>query len=406
MIRIGIIGMGYRGTIHFKNLLLREDVIVMAIVDPHYNEEEIKRWCNEKGKAVPALYSSQKGYHEMMSVHDIDGVILSVPWDLFTPILLELLPYPCYIGVEASSIDKIEDIERLQKSYQAHNSEVMILENACYHRDVMAVFQMVGKGLFGELVHLRGGYEHDLRKVKFDEKFCFGPNAKHEARWRTAHSLQRNGDLYPSHGIGPIAYILDINRGNRFVSISSFASKSRGLGNYLKRHKGVDHLDAKLPWKLGDVITSTLTTQRGETIILTHNTNTSRPYSLGFRVQGTDGIWIQENGNHLHIESLGESVDWMENPDQILRQHDAVCWKRYHKEAAKTVRHDMDFFVLNDFLLAVDSKTSPKFDIYDLLSWMAISPLSEESIKQGGLPIPFPDFTNEQWRSRESFYKE
>ncbi|QZE14862.1 hypothetical protein K4L44_03100 [Halosquirtibacter laminarini] len=404
--RIGVIGMGYRGKIHFQNILQRKNVVVVAISDPSMNREEIISWCEDAGHPIPAFYTEREGYEEMLQNELLDGIILSVPWDHFTAILCRTLSFNLMIGVEASSISKLSEIDQIMNSYFANSSKVMILENACYHRDVMSIFNMVQKGLFGELLHMRGGYEHDLRGVKFDKNYQYGTGAEGEASWRTIHSLKRNGDLYPSHGIGPLSYLLDINRGNRFISISSFATKSKGLSHHLKKHLGTDHPNANISWKLGDVITSNITTARGETIILTHATNTCRPYSLDFRVQGTEGIWIQENGNHLHIDSLCEHGEWSPSPLSILREYDAPCWKENESLAATSVRHEMDYFVLDDFIKSTQDEKEPKFDIYDMATWLSISALSEISIEKGGVPIPFPDFTLGKWKSRESFYSQ
>jgi hypothetical protein len=150
---------------------------------------------------------------------------------------------------------------------------VMVLENVCYRRDIMAVYNMVRKGLFGEILHLQGGYQHDLRGVKFNDGITpynsgaeFGAKGFSEAQWRTNHSVNRNGDLYPTHGLGPVAMMIDINRGNRLTRLSSVATKAKGLHKYIVNHPkgGENHLNAKVNFKLGDIVTTQIQTHNGE----------------------------------------------------------------------------------------------------------------------------------------------
>ena len=204
-------------------------------------------------------------------------------------------------------------------------ANVMMMENVCYRRDVMAILQMVRQGLFGELIHMQAGYQHDLRGVKFndgktpyDSGVEFGEKAFSEARWRTNHSVHRNGDLYPTHGIGPVAEMLNINYGNRFVSLSSFPAKSSGLHEYIVKKGGPQHPNAKVEFKLGDVVTTQIRCANGETILLQHDTSLPRPYSLGFRVQGTRASgWISTIRLYLKASAQNRMYGNRHNPTWI-----------------------------------------------------------------------------------------
>ncbi|MGY0041331.1 hypothetical protein [Pedobacter sp. NJ-S-72] len=169
---------------------------------------------------------------------------------------------------------------------------------------------MVRQGIFGEILHLQGGYQHDLREVKFNDGIKpygggveFNEKGFSEARWRTNHSVHRNGELYPTHGIGPVAQCININRGNKFLKLNSFATKSRGLHKYVVDKGGESHPNAKVNFRLGDIVTTTIDCANGETIILQHDTNSPRPYSLGFRVQGTNGLWMDINDSVYIVEA-------------------------------------------------------------------------------------------------------
>ncbi|MBO9633768.1 MAG: gfo/Idh/MocA family oxidoreductase, partial [Chitinophagaceae bacterium] len=274
-------------------------------------------------------------------------------------------------------------------------------------RDVMAVLNMVRQGLFGEIIHLQGGYQHDLRGIKFNDGKSnntgveFGEKGYSEARWRTEHSIRRNGDLYPTHGIGPVAEMININRGNRFVSLNSFSTKARGLHNYIVDHSSEQHPNAKIQFKLGDVVTTTIGCANGETILLQHDTNLPRPYSLGFRVQGTKGLWMDVN-HSIYIEGTSPKGHTWEDAQAYLDKYDHPLWARWSKETEGAGHGGMDFFVLHAFIESIKRKTATPMDVYDAAAWSAITPLSEKSIELGNQTVEFPDFTNGQWKTRKN----
>jgi hypothetical protein len=285
---------------------------------------------------------------------------------------------------------------------------LMMLENVCYRRDVLAVTNMVRQGIFGELIHLQGGYQHDLRSIKFNDGNTkpgvgaeFGEKAFSEAQWRTWHSVNRNGDLYPTHGVGPLAMMLNINRGNRFTKLVSYSTKARGLHDYVVKIGGENHPNAKVNFKLGDVVTTMIRTAQDETVLLQHDTNLPRPYSLGFRVQGSKGIWMDVNKS-IYIENVSKDPDRWEDAKAWLDKYDHPLWKKYGNDAAGAGHGGMDWFVLNAFIESVKRKTNAALDVYDAVTWSAIAPLSEASIQRGGESIDFPDFTHSQWMYRKS----
>ena len=266
---------------------------------------------------------------------------------------------------------------------------------------------MVRKGLFGELVHLQGGYQHDLREVKFNDGVHpygggveFGEKGFSEAHWRTNHSVYRNGDLYPTHGIGPLAHYVNINRGNRFLNLSSFASKTRGLHDYIVKKGGESHPNAKIKFKLGDVVTTQINCANGETILLQHDTNLPRPYSLGFRVQGTEGLWMDVNKG-IYIEGKSAKPHQWDDATAWFEKYDHPLWAKWSKETEGAGHGGMDFFVVHAFIESIKRKTPTPMDVYDAAAWSAITPLSEQSIELGNETVEFPDFTGGQWMYRK-----
>ncbi len=399
--RIGFIGVGLRGTNHLQNLLYRDDAVVPAIcdVDPARIRIVQDRLVKAGHKKAEAYTDGEHAYLKMLQRADLDGVIIATPWEWHTPMAVAVMKAGKYAGVEVSAANTVEECWDLVNTSEATGMPCMILENVCYRRDVMAILNMVRQGLFGELVHGQCGYQHDLRAVKFEPGAEFGPQGVHEARWRTAHSVSRNGDLYPTHGIGPIATYLDINRGNRFVSLTSTATKARGLHDYVVAKGGADHPNAKVRFKLGDVVTTVIQTANGESVLITHDTNLPRPYSLGFRVQGTKGLWMND-GNTIYIEGRSKPHQW-EPSEAYLKEYDHPLWKRYEAKATGSGHGGMDFFVLHAFVEAVKAKAPTPLDACDAAAWSVISPLSEMSVAAGGAPQAFPDFTRGRWMTRK-----
>ncbi len=407
-VRIGLIGVGGRGRSHLRNLLNRDDILVQAIcdIDPEAIEKS-QAMIEKAGHKKAKVYSqSEWAFLDLLDRKDIDGVIISTPWLWHTKMAVAAMKAGKYAGVEVSAATTLQECWDLVNTSEQTGIPCMILENVCYRRDVMAVLNMVRAGIFGEIIHCRCGYRHDLRAVKFNPGVQFGQGAKGEARWRTLHSIKRNGDVYPTHGAGPIATMLNINRGNRFVSIVSTATKARGLHNYIVNHPegGKDHPNAKIKWKLGDVVTSLITTANGETILVTHDTNLPRPYSLNFSVQGTKGLTdFDRHTKRIYVEGASEHHRW-EDMQPWLEKYDHPLWKKYGEYAAGSGHGGMDFFVLNAFIETVKRQIDPPLDVYDAAAWSAITPLSERSIAEGGEPQQFPDFTRGRWIKRKPVF--
>ena len=410
-IRIGIIGTGMRGRSLLDILLRRDDVEIAALCDIDQDAlTKAKTMLRKEGKGDPSLFSeSQDSWREMLKKTEMDAVIIATPWTLHAPMAKAVMEAGMYAGVEVPVALTLEDCMELVAVSERTGMPCMMLENVCYRRDIMAIMNMVRKNMFGELVHMECGYQHDLREVKFNDGkqpygggVEFGEKGYSEARWRTNHALHRNGDFYPTHGIGPVAMMLDINRGNRFLSVSSFATKSRGLREYIVAQAGEDHPNASLNWKLGDVVTSMLQTSNGETVMIQHDTSLPRPYSLGFRVQGSRGLWMAVNKS-LHIEGLTEAHRWAD-AKPFLEEYDHPLWKRYAEDSKGAGHGGMDFFVIHAFVESVKAGTQTPIDVYDSVTWSAIVELSEQSIQQGGSPIPFPDFTGGQWVTRRNTF--
>jgi predicted dehydrogenase len=406
-IRVGFIGVGFRGQSHLALALTRPDVDVVALCDiqPPMMEMSLDLVA-KSGKPKPqVILDGPHGYQKLLENKNIDAVIIATPWEWHATMCLDAMNAKKYVGCEVITGMTVEECWELVHTSERTGMPLMMLENVCYRRDVMAVLNMVRQGIFGELIHLQGGYQHDLRSIKFNDGKTndnpgvgaeFGEKGFSEAQWRTAHSLRRNGDLYPTHGIGPLAMMLDINRGNRFTKLVSYSGKARGLHEYIVKVGGEQHPNAKLNFRLGDVVTTMIRTANDETVLLQHDTDLPRPYSLGFRVQGTHGLWMDVNKS-IYVENASPQADRWEDAKSWLDKYDHPLWKKYGSDAAGAGHGGMDWFVLNAFLEAVKRKTTTPQDVYDAVTWSAITPLSETSIQRGGESVDFPDFTKGRW---------
>jgi hypothetical protein len=263
------------------------------------------------------------------------------------------------------------------------------MENCNYDRIEMMILNMVKQGMFGELLHGEGGYLHDLRSVKHD--------LKGEGLWRRAHSMKRNGDLYPTHGLGPVCQCMDINRGNYFDYVVSVGSQTRGLHLYAEARFGPESPQAKEKFVLSDVVTTLIKTKRGETIVLTHDTSSPRPYSRNILVQGTKGLVRKYPEPKVYIEGRSKDDDW-EAVDAYLKEFDHPIWKQLEDQSKGAGHGGMDF--IEDFRLidALLSGRTPDTDVYDGAVLSAITELSGKSIAKGGMPMKFPDFTGGKWK--------
>ncbi len=412
-VNVVIIGVGLRGQEHLKLLLRRADVNVIAICDVEDRMISTSRkLITDSGKKMSQVFTGDTyAWKKMLELKDIHAVIIATPWEWHKEMIIGALEAGIkYVGTEVMIGITLQDHWDVVHAAEKAKAHVMMLENVCYRRDVMAVLNMVRQGIFGELIHLQGGYQHDLREVKFNDGVqpygggCeFGEKGWSEAKWRTNHSVYRDGDLYPTHGIGPVANYININRGNRFINLCSFSSKARGLHEHVVKKCGEDHPNAKVHFKLGDVVTTNIKCANGETILLQHDTNLPRPYSLGFRVQGTAGIWMDVN-NGMYIEGKSDKAHRWDTATAWLNKYDHPLWARYGKDAAGAGHGGMDFFVVNAFIESCKRGDSTPLNVYDAAAWSAIAPLSEQSIELGNETIEFPDFSGGQWMYQKPFF--
>ncbi|MDD6877297.1 MAG: Gfo/Idh/MocA family oxidoreductase [Clostridiaceae bacterium] len=394
-IRVGYVGLGGRGQGQMGLTLEMEDVEVVAVCDVYEDRvQEALQTIREKRPELCA--QGYTDYRKLVARPDLDAVVVTSSWQTHARIAEAAMRAGKYAAIEVGGASSLEECWRLVRAYEETGMPLMMLENCCYGRNEMALLSMVKRNIFGELIHLDGAYAHDLR-----DEITGGLIRRH---YRFRNFQRRNGDLYPTHALGPIANMLSINRGNRFVSLTSMSSKSRGLHDFAVQKYGADHEYAKINWNEGDICTTLIKCANGETIRLEHDDCLARIYSRELTVRGTRGMY-GEDGDRLMIEGLNKKPEgawepeWMKFTEE-LPKYEHPLWKWFQSAGVKGGHGGMDFLVQRAFFESVKAGTGTPIDAYDTASWMSITTLSEQSVAMGSLPVPVPDFTNGLWLDR------
>lgn len=410
-IRLAFIGVGLRGRNHVALALGRDDIEVVAICD---TQEEPLASCRKQfqkaNKKLPKEYTGGiDAYKKLLEKEKLDAVVIATPWQFHKDQAVDAMKAGLYVGCEVIAGLTVEDHWEVVKTSEQTGKPYMTLENVCYRRDVMAILNMVRQDLFGELIHLEGGYQHDLREVLFNDGkkpygggVEYGPKAMSEAQWRTQFNIDQDGDLYPTHGLGPLMHYTNINHGNRLTNMVTFSSKARGLADYVQK-TSPGHPNAKINYKSGDVNTTLINCANGETLLLSHDVHLPRPYSIGFRVQGTEGIWMDLN-NGLYLEGKSAKPHAWDEATEWLKKYDHPLWAKYANDAAGAGHGGMDWFVFNAFIESVKQNKQTPIDVYDSVTMSVITPLSTISLAEGNKSVEIPDFTNGKWKERKVLF--
>ena len=395
-VRIGIVGVGHRGTAHVQTLLDVPGVEIPAICD--INEANLARAvgiAEQAGRRRPEGYSNgMEDFRRLCAREDLDAVLTATPWEWHTPICVAAMNAGKYAATEVPAAITVEECWELVETSEKTGKPCMILENSCYNRNVLLVLNMIRQGIFGDLLHAEGGYQHDIR---LGDKV----NERGEIQWRGMHALKRNGNLYPTHPIGPISWWMNINRGDRFSYLVSMSTPSLGINHWVGKKLGPDHPNARRQFANGDINTSLIKTEKGLTVTLYHDTQTPRPYDLILRVQGTEAIY-SGTLDQIYIDGRspvqGSKPVW-EGLEPYYTQYEHPLWKSLGQTAKKYPHGPIDYIVVHQFIQAVRAKSQPPIDVYDAATWSVISPLTERSVAAKSAAVDFPDFTRGKWKT-------
>ena len=390
-VRIGFVGVGGQGSVHVDNLLKIEGVEIRAICDiVEWKVARAQDAVVAADQPKPAGYArGPRDFERMCAEQDLDLVFTATPWEWHVPVMLAALQHGKHAATEVPAAMTVDDCWQLVETAEQRHKHCVMMENCCYDRREMLALHLVRKGILGEVLHAECGYLHDLRATKFAKEG--------EGLWRRAWSQQADGNLYPTHGLGPIAQCMDINRGNRFDFLVSMSSNHRGLEQYAAEHFPDADPRRRERYKLGDVNLTLIRTLKGQTIYLSHNTNNPRPYSRLNLLQGTKGI-IQGWPDRIHIEGRGPEHAW----EPLTRYYDEFehpLWKSARVQRATAGHGGMDF--LEDWRLIQCLRAGLPTDqtVYDAAAWSAIVELTMRSVASRGRSQDMPDFTRGKWQT-------
>ncbi len=396
VVRVGFIGVGQRGYGHVKRMSHIEGAEIVALCDTHTEVlNRSAKYLTDKGVKAPTLYSDgEYAYRKMLNRDDIDIVIISTPWKWHAPMAIESMESGKHAFVEVPLATTVEEMWDIVNTAERTQKNCMMMENVNYGRDELMVLNMVRQGIFGELLHGEAAYIHELRwqMKEIDHK---------TGSWRTAWHAKRNGNLYPTHGLGPVSQYMNINRGDRFDYLTSMSSPALGRAAYAKREFAPNHKRNSLNYINGDMSTTLIKTVLGRTIMVQHDTTTPRPYSRHNLIQGTNGVFagfpnriaLEEGGSGNFHKWDYEMASWYEKYDHPL-------WRKMGEQAERNGGHGgMDFLMFWRMIYCLRNGEPLDQDVYDGAAWSVISPLSDISLKNRAQSVDIPDFTRGAWQT-------
>jgi hypothetical protein len=409
-LRIGFVGVGARGACLLKILLELKDVEIRALCD--IREDRVtraQRWVTEAGQREPEGYSrGDTDFKRLCEQSDLDLVITATPWRWHVPVCVAAMEAGKHAATEVPAALTLDECWQLVDTSEKTGRHCMMLEQYCYFRKNMTILNMIRRGVFGELLHLEGRSQEDWIRENWH---MF--NSDGIIDWCAEYMAQHNGNLYPTHGFGPMAIWANINRGDRLDHLVSMSSKGRALQLHAERSFGKDHALARRTYNQGDANITLLRSVNGVSFTLYFGAQSPQPWSPEHKVQGTLGSCIGEM-----FDFGPNAADWIQpkvyergktpngrwgNYWDYLAEYDHPLWKALGAEANK--RRAMDWSGAYDYLLlgqltrALRAKTTPPMDVYDAATWSAIAELSERSVAGKSSVQEVPDFTKGKWKT-------
>ena len=395
-VKIGYVGLGRRGFGMMKSTFGQmRDVEIVSLCDTRPERMEAAAdWLEAQGRPRPRCIAD---YRELVCDPEIDAVAVMTGWDSHIGVAAAALRAGKYAAMEVGTAYDISECFDLLAAHEATGAPLMMLENCCYGRREMMAIRMIREGLFGRVMHASGGYHHYL-----NDSDLFVADKKtgviDTAHYRLTEYLHRNCEQYPTHELGPISKALSLGRGNRMVSLVSVASAACGIEDYMKEHVPADHPFAGKSFRQGDIVDTIITCADGATITLTLDTTLPRPYySREFELRGTRGGCIEINRNRATWYLAGMPEETYDNEAEFFEKYDHPLHREYVAAGERGGHGGKDYLVVRAFIEAVKNRTDTPIDVYDTLAWLAVGPLSAQSIALGGAPVLFPDFTHGKW---------
>ncbi len=394
-IRVGVVGFGGRGMFLMKEMIMpRENVEVTAVCDliPERAQtaaDAVQEYCGKR----PLVTTD---YRELTASKDVDAVVVSTSWEAHVEVSISAMENRKFTATEVAGAYSLNDCWRLVETYEKTGMHCMMLENCCYDRKELMVSRMVREGLFGDVMHCSGGYHHDVRR-----QIAHGHETLH---YRQRNYMHRNCENYPTHELGPIAKILDVNRGNRMISLVSVGSAQRGIHEFIRSNPDTDQRLLEKRFAQSDVVSTIIRCAGGQTIALTLDTTLPHLYTRDFTVRGTRGMY-EENSHTIFLADatrpayLTDFVNDYGNEEKFRHYFEHPIWARFIEEGVHGGHGGIDWLEFDAFFGAIERGIELPIDTYDTAARMAITPLYEASLATG-LPVDIPDFTRGAWTHR------
>lgn len=417
-VRVAFIGVGNRGSSAvYRFTHLADGATISAICDKESAKVEavMKNLTDKDGatkskgkfyyaKNTPKAYVGENAWREVVADPNIDLVYICTNWATHAEITLEALKNGKHVFTEVPAALTVEDLWKIVDMAEQKRVHCMMGENCNYDFFELTVFNMARLGLLGEILHTEGAYIHDLRELSYSPTYYVD-------QWRMYESAPMLASIYPTHGIGPVAHIMNIHRGDKIDTLVSMSTKALGNKLYVEKKYPNTPL-TKIDVKMGDMNNTLMKTANGKTILIQHDVTSPRPYDRLFKISGTKGFaqkypveglaleWNTEDGDGASHNAHSWLTD--EARAELLAQYEHPI-TTVIKEKAKTVggHGGMDFIMDYRLIYCLNNGLPLDQDVYDAAEWSAIVPLSHKSCELGSFPVAFPDFTRGAWKKIE-----
>lgn len=391
-LKVGFVGLGCRGRDLINTTLHIPEMEIVAACDLYEDRvaDTVKRLKEYDGRDIFATLD----YKELVNCANVDAVIITTAWESHCEIACYAMRAGKITAMEVGGAYNLEEVWELVDTQEKTKTPFMFLENCCFGEYELMITNMVRQGLFGDISHCSGSYAHDLR-----DEITTGKEKRH---YRLRNYIARNCENYPTHELGPIAKLLGVNRGNRMTRLVSISSKQQGLTDFVRRNpETIDQSLLDVKFAQGDVVNTLIECEDGSTISLKLDTSLPRFYSREFTVHGTKGYY-SELANAVFLDGDEEHFNaarFRGNGKEYIEKYSAPIWKNLSDEDRKLGHGGMDYFELKQFAEFALSGKPFTVDVYDAASWMAVTCLSEQSIKEGRW-VDIPDFTRGNYKER------
>ncbi len=396
-VRVAFIGLGNRGSGHIQQYaaMYPDKAKVVAVCDVRKeNAERAAKVCADMNQKVAVYSGTLDIWKEMVKRDDIDLVVIATPWEDHATMCIEAMRQGKHAVSEVPIATTLEDMKKLVQTSEETQKHCMMLEQVNYGNEELWVLNMVRNGIFGDLTYGEAAYIHNLTELLFGTAYY--------NKWRIRHHVTSDGNLYPTHGLGPIAWYMDINRGDSFDYMVSMSTQQASLSYDSKKVDVSNEFYNRDDFKHGDMNNSLIKTKNGRSILVQHDVITNRPYS---RINALGGTNAYHEGYPSRLSIKGKGHNWLSEADykEFRTKYDHPIWTDLKDEIAKHGGHGgMDFVMNYRILDCLNKGLTLDEDVYDAVSWSAVFPLSVLSVELGSVPVKFPDYMSGNWKEKRA----